>query len=83
MENFSHFGKNVKLLIFRNTFQHTEMFWANVHITSCAARAFICGSTDAISMHIGADIQKIRHNVLHHPTEKGPKMNGFWAILWQ
>jgi len=41
----------------------------------CVNRVFICCSTDAIGMQIGAGVQKLElRNVLHHSTEKGPKL---------
>ena len=43
-------------------------------------RIYICGSIDIIDVHIGAGVQKIRSNMLHHLTEKGQKMNGFLAL---
>jgi len=34
-----------------------------------------------LTMQIGGGIQEIRHNTLHLPTEKVPKMNSFWPTL--
>jgi len=32
-------------------------------------------------MHIDAGVQEIRHNMLHHYTEKVPKINCYWVGL--
>jgi len=60
-------------------------FWADMYIFSCADRAFISGSTDAIGVQMDAGIQKIRCklNMLHHPHRKRPKMRGFGPTLWK
>jgi len=63
-----------KFQIFRDVFHRTAiLFWVNVYIASYADRVFIFGSNDAICVQIGAGIQEIWHNMLHHPTEKVPK----------
>ena len=36
-----------------------------------ANKVSICGSIDAIGVQIGAGIQKIRRNILHHPPKNG------------
>jgi len=55
-------------------------FWANVYIASFADRLSICGSTDAITvMQIRA--QEKQRNMVHHPTEKGPKRTFFANLM--
>ena len=72
------FGKNAIFQIFPETFYIQQCcFWADVYISSCADRVFIYGSNDAISMLIGAGVQKIQCNTLHYPTEKRLKMSSF------